>query len=391
MLFIFLFIIGLSFGITLEEGLRILEENNPELRAMKKTFESYKGLEISAKAFPNPELRFESGFFSTTRDFKPVGRLIYILELSQKIPMWSLREKRLSAAKMEKKVFLYDYLSRKNELFSELYDKFYEALYRKELLNIERENLNISKEILEFVERAYKIGERTELELLRAKRNYEEAKIRVSLAENDYERSLKEINALLNKDIKGIKGDLYILSEVKAPEIRKSPRVMRHALVQELLKRRIEVEKALSKPHPSVGFLMEDSEEGYYGFRVSLSFEIPILYRRQGEILRHMKLKEAASYEMKNEELRLSIAVSNALTLMKTLRESIRLIEDVLLPRAEKELSLALKSYRLNVISLLELTDVKRRYFELLRERARLYRDFHRAFSELVRVGGIKR
>ncbi|GAB6065770.1 hypothetical protein JCM9492_08620 [Aquifex pyrophilus] len=391
MLLVFLIVFGLSFGITLEEGLKILEENNPELRAMRKALESYRGLEISAKAFPNPELRFESGFFSTTQDFKPAGRFIYILEISQKVPLWGLREKRLRVAKTEREVFLYDYTARRYELFSEFYRRFYETLYRKELLKVERENLKLSEEILEFVKNAYRIGERTELELLRARRNYEEARISVSLSENDYERSLKEIRALLGKKVDNVKGNLYTLPEVHVPDIKKSPRVVRYAIIQKLLKGRIELEKALSKPQPSIGILMEDSEEGYYGFRVSLFFEIPLLYRRQGEILRHMKLKEAVLYEMKNEELRLSTSVKNALTRMKTLRESIRLVESVLLPRAEKELSLALKSYRLNVISLLELTDVKRRYFELLRERARLYREFHIAFSELIRIGGVER
>jgi len=142
------------------------------------------------------------------------------------------------------------------------------------------------------------------------------------------------------------------------------------------------------KPTLSAGFVIEDSEEGYYGLRFSLSTTFPVFYRRQGEILQGIARREALRRELEAELLRLRTKLSSIKVRMETLRKEIERLEREIIPRAKEELDLALRSYRLRVITLLELSDVRRRYYELLVSRAELLGNLHRIYAEFIEIGG---
>jgi len=390
MLIFLLILTSLVYGLGFKEALEKLKERNPEIKALNRMLEAYKGREISAKAYPNPELRFESGFFSSTEDLKPGGRFIYTLEVSQRLPLWGVRSKRLKLSILEKEIFSYEVQQSINFIISELYTNFYEALFRKELLKIEEENLKISKEIKDFVENAYMMGERTQLELLRARRVLSQAKIQLDLLKNEYEISLKKLSSFIKEKVEDVEGNLFNVPKTVYINLEETPRIKGLLSKVRFFEKRIDLEKALSKPQPSVGILMEDSDKGYYGFRVSLSFEMPLMYRRQGEILQNLELKKATEYSLEAEKLRLKALLEATFSKINVLRKSIEHLEKTLIPNAQKELHLGIKSYRLNVISLLELSDIKRRYFELLKERAKLYFELHKAYAQLIKIGGLR-
>lgn len=390
MLIFLLILTSLVYGLGFKEALEKLKERNPEIKALNRMLEAYKGREISAKAYPNPELRFESGFFSSTEDLKPGGRFIYTLEVSQRLPLWGVRSKRLKLSILEKEIFSYEVQQSINFIISELYTNFYEALFRKELLKIEEENLKISKEIKDFVENAYMMGERTQLELLRARRVLSQAKIQLDLLKNEYEISLKKLSSFIKEKVEDVEGNLFNVPKTVYINLEETPRIKELLSKVRFFEKRIDLEKALSKPQPSVGILMEDSDKGYYGFRVSLSFEMPLMYRRQGEILQNLELKKATEYSLEAEKLRLKALLEATFSKINVLRKSIEHLEKNLIPNAQKELHLGIKSYRLNVISLLELSDIKRRYFELLKERAKLYFELHKAYAQLIKIGGLR-
>ena len=68
--------------------------------------------------------------------------------------------------------------------------------------------------------------------------------------------------------------------------------------------------------------------------------------------------------------------------------EEIERIEKQTIPKAKEELSLAIKSYKLRTITLLELTETKRRYVELLKYRLELIRQAHEGYAKYLSLGG---
>jgi len=382
-----LLLVSNLYGLTLEEALKKAKEQNLGLKALKEELKSFEGKKVSAKALENPEFAFESGFFSTTRGSGAEGRFIYLTELSQPLPLWGVRGKRLKVVEEEEKAFREVYASSEKEVLAKVYETFHEALYRMELLKITQEELKLSKELEEFVKKSYQLGTATLLDYLRAKRERSLLLTELSLARKEYEGALRELSLLLSEEVKSVEGSLEKVEGIKAFSPEESPLVKVWNYRERALKKAIELEKALAKPSVRMGLLVEDAG-AYYGFRLTLSSDLPLLYRRKGEILEKSFLVK--SVKAKREEALLKVKERLALLEEKerVLREELRRFEEELIPQAKEELEVALKSYRLGTVSFFELTDVRRRFFELLRKKAELLLLLHRLKAQYVSLGG---
>jgi len=391
MFVVLLLIVSLSFGVNIEEAIRIALKNNPEIKALKEEMKVFEGKERSATAFPNPELRFESGFITNTKDGKPKGNTLYLLEFNQPIPIWGVREKASKVVQKEKEAFYYFLESQKRRIIAQVYRSFYKSLFLKETARIWKENYETAKEVEEFVEKAYKLGDATELELLRAKRerSIAELKLKVSLAE--YEASLKDLSRLLGRKVEDVEGDLSKDFALEVINVEKLPTIVYIKKRIEAIENQIKLEKALAKPKLTAGFVLEESESNYHGLRGSFTLKLPLFYRRQGEILQNIAIKEALRRRLEAELLKVKNKIEAVRIKLETFKRELKKLEEEVIPRAEEELALAIKSYKLKVITLLELSDVRRKYYELLISRAELLFNIHKTYSEFIEIGGWKR
>lgn len=388
MFVLLLLLAGLSFGLSIEEAMRTALERSPVLKAMEERLRIFEGMERSALAFPNPDIGFESGFLTTDKRGKPSGRAVYLLEYSQPIPLWGVREKSRKVVAEEKESFRKAFEARRREILAEVYRSFFTALMRKEIVEVWRESVRTAEEVEAFVKKAYELGEVTELELFRARRESGMARVQLKIAESLYEASLKELSGLLNTEVDAVEGKLGDVPPLRETDLEEAPTVLALKKRIEAVGRLIDLEKALAKPTLSAGFVIEDSEEGYYGLRLSLSTTFPVFYRRQGEILQGIARREALSRELEAELLRLRTKLSSIKVRMETLKKEIERLDGEIIPRAKEELDLAIRSYRLRVITLLELSDVRRRYYELLVSRAELLGNLHGIYAEFIEIGG---
>jgi len=377
-----------GFGSTIEEVMAKALRENPELKALREELGTFTGLERSLSAFPNPEVGFESGFITTDRDGKPRGRGLYLLDLSQDIPLWGVRGKGRKLARTMKKAFEWRIEQRKREILAEVYRGFYRSLFSKEILNIARENLRVAEEVLSFVRKSYELGEVTELELYRAKREKDLALAQLSIARSEYEASLKDLSGIVGTEIKTVEGDLSELRDIRDLSPEEVPSVLAIRSEIDSFNRQIDLERALAKPELSAGFVIEDSEEGYYGLRGALSLSLPLFYRRQGEIIEATSRKKAAGQQLRGEIFRIQQTLDSIKVRFRTLKETLKTLEEDTIPTAKKELELAIRSYRLRSITLLELSDTRRRYYELLTKRAEILKGLHDVYALYISLGG---
>ncbi len=388
MIFLSLIASATAMAIELEEAMKVGLEKNLRLQSMEREMGVFEGLKKSATAFPNPEITFESGFITTTRSASPKGRLLNLLELSQPLPLWGVRKKGREVIDLEEQAFSSELDTFRQELLGSIYRGFYESLYRKEVLRIWKEALRTADELKKFIERAYQLGETTQLEVLRISRERNLIEIKLRIAKAEYESSLRELSTLLNSDVRDVEGNLKDIKKDLSVEIGNLPQVISLKKRIKALDNRIELERALAKPVVRTGVIIEDSEAGYYGFRAVLSADIPAFYRRQGEILQSLSRKEAITKELEAVKLEIGNKLKAIKLRYEALLKEIERLDRELIPIAEEELNLALRSYRLRAITLLELSDVRNRYYELLLSRAELLRDLHRTYSEFIAIGG---
>ncbi len=383
-----LLLVGIANAITIDEAIEIAVRKNPKIKAFEKIIESYEGKKVSAKAFPNPDLSIESVSFNR-KDYNP--QPFYLIELSQDIPLWGIREKSYSMVSSEEEAFLNELEKLKREVEAKVYRGFYEALYRKENLRILKENLKIVEELERYISEAYSYGEATDLELLRIKREKDIIVTRLKIAESLYISSLKELSSIIGSEVDTVEGNIRSIISIGEINIENLPSILAIRRRIEAIDKSIELEKALAKPSFSLGLVAEDSEKGYYEYRLLIGSTLPIFYRRQGEILEKVALKESLFKEVEGEILRVRMLLESIQARYKTLISRLNYIEENTLPNAKEELEIALSSYKEGVITLFELSNIREAYYSIEKERIEILRELHKTIADYISLGGWKR
>lgn len=379
---VFLIFILSSKADTLEDILSKVEDN-PYIKSNLTLVNSYEGEIIKSKAFPNPEGYFEMGRMIGNNPSATITE-IYI---SQPLKLYNQRKYQTKSAIKEKYFQYFQFESIKRQYISNIYLGFYEALYYKELLKILEKETNLSKEILEFVEKTYKLGEVPKLDLLRSKKEYELSLSRLNQYKAIYIESLKNLSALAGYQINDVEGDFFYLRDIKDFDIENLADIKSLNEKIQSLEYLEKYYKALSYPQISVGFITKESSNNKYEAGFMVNFSIPVFYRNLGEIItvKHQRasFEYLREYKINTTNIKLSAIKENYQSILSVISDL-----DKTLKLSLDELNLAEKSYKLRTISLFEFSTIKNQYFESLKYRLELYKNLHQIYSKYLEIGG---
>ena len=387
MIIVLLLLIQVCYAIDLRGVIDRALEYYPSLKALKEERTKFKGKAMTYRSYLNPSLEVEVGNFGTAKESVKTNP-IYSLSYSQPLSIYPIGKSFKNMVDYEEKAFLERMEQEKSLLISEVYLAYYMALYRKELLKVAQENYKISQELHSFIKRLFELGETTKLEVFRSERELDLARVELEMAQRDYENALKNLSYLIGQRVADLEESFDRLHSIKEINFENSPRLKQYQYAIKGLEAGIEVERILSKPQFSLTVLGEKVSSQEYGFRVGISAALPLFYRREGEILQLLAERRSMELRKSLEELSLKRDYELVRSRYEKLLEEIERIEKQTIPKAKEELSLAIKSYKLRTITLLELTETKRRYVELLKYRLELIRQAHEEYAKYLSLGG---
>lgn len=387
MMLLFLLVFGVSYAIELESALEKAIKSYPSIKALQEESLKFKGKALTYRSYLNPTLSLEAGNFGTSKEGAK-SNPVYSIFYSQPFIPYPLGRQFRKMVDYEERAFLQRIETEKRSLTGQVYEAYYSALYRRELLKVAQENYNISEDIHRFIKRLFELGEGTKLEVFRSERELELARVELDFAKNEYRNSLKYLSSFVGEEVSDVEGRLDDFRDMKDPTIEDLPRVKQYDYMIRSLTYGSEVERILAKPQLSWNITGEKVSANEYGFRAGLTASLPLFYRRQGELIEISA--QARSLERLKEFEKLSIERDYQLIMSRyrKLLEEIKRVEERAIPRAQEELSLAMKSYRLRTITLLELSDTKRRYVELLKYRLELIKQAHEEYAKYLMLGG---
>ncbi|WP_461829568.1 TolC family protein, partial [Aquifex sp.] len=291
----------------------------------------------------------------------------------------------LSLAKKEvklRKLILEDV---KKEVKYTVKEFYYALLYKKAVVELERDNVRYWKENLKQVEEKYKAGILPKVEYLRAKAQYESAKARLVNAETDYYKSLEELKAFLRHEgIKEIEGELtyreYPLEGKLWEEM-----LLENNSTLKIAKQKLKVVKELidvatANYYPTVqafaeyqGFTTRRSlfggKEWLKGYTVGISLNYTFFdgFRREAEIVQKKidYVKEKENYKETLHKVKAELR--KTLLDIKSLKERIKATK-LSLEAAKESLRLSTERYREGVATQLEVLDARNKYNEVLKD-----------------------
>ncbi|MCS6957294.1 MAG: TolC family protein [Aquificaceae bacterium] len=381
-----LFLFSISFALDLKSTIRLTIENSPYIRGLSAERLAYEGKRLSYRSNLNPTMDIEAGNFGTSKESVSKAP-IYKVSYSQPVPYPSLFNITKEIYRKQLESLSYRIESEKNKLAQDVYLLFFQALYLQKLLEVLEEEVKIQREIKDFVERSFKLGETTKLEFFRAQRELELLESEKTLTLARYKALLEELSAFTGKEINSLEGELS-LPQWKDLNLEDVPLFVHYKASQESLSRLLKAEKILGRPTYSLSLTAEKVSDREYGFRVGVSVSLPIFYARQGEMLEIMSQRELLLAEESSQRLKAIAQLRSAKRHFLEVSRQVQRLEGELIPQAKSELELALKSYRLRTITLLDLSQVRKGYYDLLKRRLELLFQAHVEYAKGIFYGG---
>jgi len=384
-----LFLFSIGSAETLEEVLKLAEENSPALKSNFYQVKSLEGNIKQAKALPNPQLYAEFGRLVSQTDSAPA---LTSFSITQNLRLWGERKLAVKSAVLQKKAQEYFFLDQKNLIFSQIYQLFYNAVYQRELLKIKKQQLKMYQDLYKYLEKGNKLGEFTKLDLLRAKRNLFIASTQVKNQQAKYTASLKELESLIGVKLKGVEGEISEKRKLADINLENLPIFRYYQLLINSLDTQIKRQKALAKPQVAVGVVVSEDEVdlGKYDAGLSINFTVPVFNKNQGQVINLTYQKKAV---IEKERLT-KVQIQNRLTALKTQIETvlsqIKVIEEKTIPEVKTSLELAEKSFKNRVITFFEFSSIQSQYFDTIKLKADLYFQYHQLIANYIRIGGLR-
>jgi len=419
-----------------EEAVELAIKNNPELEIFREKVKEASGLLVQAKSSFFPKIDFKGTYtylsyvqtFTTKvlTGFKPgpgdtllpifkevemrfgePHNYSFGISLSQPLFTWRriMNSYLLSRSNLRSAEF--ELASKVEEIRYRVREAYYNALLAKEFLKLSEKVVEELRSHYESVKEKFEAGLASDFELLRAEVQYKETEPRRLKSENYYKLSLDALKILLGleleREIELTDSLRYIEYEVKLDTLIKSAFEKRGDLLSikekiEMLKRRMEIEKAQDKPSLflSLGYLytkpygFENRWGGMWNLSLGLSFPVFDGFKVKGAVkssvaqLRQMMI--LYEHERKYAEMEIVNAYRTLETAKKVLKYARRNVQ-----LAKRAFEMAEEQYREGLLTSLDVLDAEIAYLDARVGYLSALKDYRVAISQLeyaVRGGG---
>ncbi|WP_297453637.1 TolC family protein [Persephonella sp.] len=386
---VFLLIISFSYAATYEDILLQAFKNSPYLKSYEYQKKAYDGKILSAKRTYNPEIDIEFGRLVSQTES---GFALTSFSLSQQLRLWGEKDFAIKSAVLQKKAQEYFFQQQKNILAGQIYQIFYEILFLDQQIKIKQKELENLQKLYSFIKEKYDLGDALLIDVLRTEKDISLIQLEIQKLKSEKHARESYLFAIAGINPQKIEGDLYQLRSLKDISISKLPLISYYKLLIKSYDEEIKRQKVLAKPQISIGLVAEeDAEElGKYEFGIGISFSIPVFYRNQGEIISAVNRKKQLIAKEKQYKLQYQAQIKSISGQYKVLTDQIKKLDSTAIDKIKQSLQLALSGYKEGTITYLDLSSIRKQYYQTLLYKAQLYYQLHKLYGEFIKIGGIR-
>ncbi len=405
LLFLFLLLMGSSFGLTLEQALQIARSNATKARLSLLDIQKAQEQIRQARAGILPNVSFNYSYTHLDKDlalgFTPQNRHSYSLDINQAIfNLSTIRAMDVARENLELQKFVYEDILREIEYQAEVL--FYGLLYKKKLIEVYQENLQYWEENYKLVQEKYKAGISPKVELLRSQAQFENAKAQLESAKIDYANALENFKAFLKmEELKDVEGELDYKPYMVQVDFRGL--LLNNNTTLKVSKKLVEfqdkkAQQAKAQYYPNVNAFAryqgntakiggsEKMIDGY-SLGISLNYNIFDGFARESVIAQSnldvLKQKE----QFLDTQTNLLAQLTTTLNALRSLQAQIDALK-VSLEAAKEALKLSKERYRLGIATQLEVLEATNNYNNTI---LNLYYLYYQHNSNLALLGRLTR
>ncbi len=410
-----------SYGLTLEEAVKIGIKNNRELKSYKEDIEiaKYQLKEDKQLYMPyisgsyrytflkdTPYMSLPAGsFLPVPLSFKQNEKNYYSFSVAIGYPLYTggVREAKIKISSLDIKGKNYLYKEKENKIKSDIKKAYYDVLMAKKLVQIYKKELEAVKAHLRTVKGFYEEGLVAKVDLLQAQVRISEVKRDLRKAEGNLRVAKSRLAVLLGKDI-----DYQFSVEEKKEKIKKDfdlfflieKAYQNRGIIKEIeikkkqLKKYTDIYKGNFLPKISTNiFYTKTNQFPYLTPKENTGIEISVSLNFQGikpyyGILKTKKMKKKIEYILEDIKKKISLDVKSAYENLKTTLYNLDVSEKAL-KQAEEYYRMVVEQYKNQLASGTDVLDAEAALTRARKGREISYYQYLKAYADLERaVGG---
>jgi cobalt-zinc-cadmium efflux system outer membrane protein len=380
---------------SLQDILAIALEKNPLVTESEGFIEQKEGSKLSASAYPNPTLSFQSGR-GTVRDPSGITLTERYVTLSQPLEWPGKRAARQQAAQAGVDGALASREEAKLNLIAATKQAFYDLLLAERHTEMAIHNVQTMEEVREAVIRRVDAGEAPPFEAVKIKVEDMKVQKEVARAKGVVQSSQASLNSLtagalgpeffIEGDFAAWPGALH-LATLSKQALAHHPLIMKWGKIVEEAQQAHRLEQQARIPNLTVigSYQRDAGREAYVG---AISIPFPVWDQRQGDIAQAkgtLRQREAMLLRAKHELLK---GIAQQIQLSQAAAAQIATYEKGLLKQAQEALRIAQVSFKFGEASLLDVLDAQRVLQQTQVDYAQAKYDLSVALTELERLTG---
>lgn len=384
-------------ALTLAQATEILTQRSPAILAEAQTISTAKADVEGASKLPNPTITANSESYPA---FSQPGPFLNNQELSgqvsQTIPTAGKRAKRVAVARQALLISGSNLENFKRQLRVEMRQRYWAAALALSQAKLARVMLAQFDETLKLNEARYQQGEISGLEATRLQTERLRYWNDVQQSELDYQNAKSALLELLAapqgthfevSDPLDTSVPALSLAELTQAALALRPDLEAQRLSVQRQQKQLSFEKALAIPDVTVGAGYKRNF-GVSSPVVNVSVPLPIFNRNQGGVHGAEADLERQKQLLVQQQLQVERQVKQAFDSVNTQQVRAVAIRNTYAPSAQKALDIAVQSYRLGSLDLIQLLDAERVYRETERTAYQAFYDLRIAESSLEAATG---
>lgn len=353
--------------LTLNDALRLAIAHNPKIAAAKAQENSAYAALSTALAYPNPDVEFAKGA-SYMR--QPAGKNggNELVGLSQSIDFPYFRAARRKVA--EAGITAGQAVASDTRLNQRTAVKqaFFDLLRRQAEARLASENHNLLMQIRNRVEIKVDVGESPRYELVKSEAEVLAAKSAVQSAEYRVAQARDRLKMLIGSNLPANfevadeplqKSELPELDDLRNELLGHQPLIRLANAEKSRAYARLELERALRVPQPSIRFSVDRDPE-MSQWRVGVALPLPLWNRREGPIAEAVAGVKKAEADARQVHLVLISELEHAYSRYQIARSQTKAFESGLIKEAEKAMEVAEAAYRFGERGIIDYLDAQR-------------------------------
>jgi len=380
-------------------------QNNPDVIAARKRWESARAVIRARRALPDPE--FSYTYYVDSVETR-VGPIEQGFGLKQTFPFFGKRRLLGEMAVKEAEALKESYEALEMEVIRQVKRAFYDLFYISTIIDITHREKSLLKRFERTASAKYQTGKGLQQDILKVHVETSKLMDRLLALNNQKQTAEARLNTLLNqppdrplgkpeqpelKDFPFQQQELFELLRKHRQELRAAKALIEESeRAYDLAKREYFPDLTIGANYLQVGKRTADVEDnGKDALSIMVGINIPIWQRKlSSQAKSALEMIQARSSQYRTTLNQTLFEVKDNYFRIQTARETMDLYENVLIPQAEQSMKSAEAGYITGTVSFLDLLDAERILLQIQFGYWQAYTDYLKRIADLERAVGIE-